>query len=146
MALPSFTSSGDLPVGVHRATMEEIVARFGSGTLQRQAVTARLQRIYELAQRTGKLERCIIFGSYVTSKPAPNDVDVILVMRDDFRLSDCDRETMSVFDHDRADAELRASVFWVRPTMLFLETMEEFTAAWQTTREKTRRGIVEVQP
>lgn len=64
--------------------MDEVIAQFGSGTAQRQAVTARLQRIYHLARATGKLERLILFGSYITAKPDPNDVDIVLMMRDDF--------------------------------------------------------------
>jgi hypothetical protein len=79
MPLPEFNSLGDLPEGVHRATFDETLARFGQESLQRQFVTARLSRIYELARRTGSLERFVIFGSYVTAKPDPNDVDIILV-------------------------------------------------------------------
>src|SRR5262249_42608868 len=62
---------------------DEVIAQFGSGTSQRQVVTARLQRIYHLARATGKLERLILFGSYITAKPDPNEVDIVLVMRDD---------------------------------------------------------------
>jgi hypothetical protein len=84
MPLPPFDHRGDLPEGVHRAALDEVLARFGQDTPQRQLVTARLLRVYELARKTGKLERFIIFGSYVTAKPAPNDVDIVLIMKDDF--------------------------------------------------------------
>jgi hypothetical protein len=63
MVWPNFTELGDLPVGVHRAKITDVIARFGYGTAQRVAVTARLERIYELARRTGCLQRFIIFGS-----------------------------------------------------------------------------------
>jgi hypothetical protein len=75
MPLPQFNRAGELPEGVHQATIDEVIAQFGSGTSQRQAVTARLQRIYHLAHATRQLERLILFGSYITTKPAPNDVD-----------------------------------------------------------------------
>ena len=84
MPLPEFDHYGDLPVGVHQASLDEVIARFGYGTPQRQLVTTRLVRIYDLARGNGKLERFVIFGSYVTAKPNPNDVDIILIMRDDF--------------------------------------------------------------
>jgi hypothetical protein len=48
MALQPFDSNGDLPEGVHRATLDEVLARFGHGTPQRKLVTGRLLRIYEL--------------------------------------------------------------------------------------------------
>ena len=76
MPLPEFDRAGDSPLGVHQASLGEVVTRFGQSTLQRQVVTARLLRVYELASGTGKLERFIIFGSYVTAKPNPNDVDI----------------------------------------------------------------------
>jgi len=88
MPLPAFNNRGDLPEGVYKVSLDEVVACFGRGTLQRQLVTARLGHIYELAQATGKLVRFVIFGSYVTAKLEPNDVDILLVLRDDFREQD----------------------------------------------------------
>ena len=145
MPLPQLNSAGELPEGVHQATMAELLTQFGSGTLQRQAVTARLRRIYALARATGKLERLILFGSYITAKPDPNDIDIVLVMRNDFDVHAYEDETRTLFDHPRAEEAFGASVFWVRPALLLLETLEEFIAHWQMTRDQTRRGIVEVR-
>ncbi len=144
MPLPEFDGRGDLPEGVHPAMLAEVLSRFGDGTPQRRLVTKRLERIYELVRRTGKLERFIIFGSYVTAKPAPNDVDIILIMRDDFREDDYADEVLPVFDHLRVQRELGASVFWTRPGAMLLETVDEFIAHWQVKRDLTHQGIVEV--
>jgi hypothetical protein len=84
MPLPPFDDKGELPGGVYHATIDEVIARLGSGTSQRRAVTARLLRIYTLAKATGHLEHLLIFGSYVTDSPNPKDVDIVLIMRDDF--------------------------------------------------------------
>jgi hypothetical protein len=146
VALPDFNDVGELPVGLHRARLEEVTARFGAGSGQRQDVTARLTRIYERAAGTGKLARFVVFGSYVTAKEAPNDVDVILVMEDGFDPAACQEETRALFDHRQAAARFAASVFWLCSGSLFLETMDEFLAHWQIKRDLTRRGIVEVVP
>ena len=124
--------------------MQPLTSRFGVSTPQRHALTSRLIGIYELAQATEKLERFIVFGSYITSKPVPNDVDIVLVMRDDFNVLACDNDTKKLFDHVEAQAEFRASVFWIRPSLLFLITTDEFIVEWQIKRDRTRRGIVEV--
>jgi len=145
MPLPQLNRTGELPEGVHQATLDEVIAQFGSGSAQRQEVTARLQRVYHLAYATRKLERLILFGSYITAKPDPNDVDVVLVIRDDFDVQACDEESQKLFDHLCAAETFGASVFWIRPTLLVLETLEEFIAHWQRTRDQTRRGIVEVR-
>jgi hypothetical protein len=144
MPLPNLNREGELPDGVHQATIDETLARFGSGTPQRQAVTARLLRIYDLAKATGKLER-LLFGRHITATPDPNDVDIVLVMRNDFDVQACDQETRGLFDHLRAAEVFGASIFWIRPVLLLLETLEEFIAHWQIKRDQTRRGIVEVR-
>lgn len=144
MPLPEFDSRGDLPVGIHLATIEEVTTRFGSGTLRRQAVTANLLCIYHLARTTGKVDRFLLFGSYITAKPEPNDVDIVLIMEDDFRVTNLELEVQQLFDHQQATATLGASLFWARPSML-LEPLGTFIAHWQIKRDQTRRGIVEVE-
>jgi Family of unknown function (DUF6932) len=126
MPLPEFNPVGDLPEGRHVATLAEVVMHFGSGTPQRVAVTDRLRLIYELAVATGYLDRLVVFGSYVSDVAEPNDIDVILVMQDDFRLESCPEASSVLFDHIRAEDELGGSVFWVRPGMLMGEPLEQF--------------------
>ena len=146
MPLPEFNDFGDLPEEKHPASLAEIVARFGSGTVQRATVTDRLRRIYQLAAATGYLDRLVIVGSYVLDGNEPNDVDVILVMRNEFRSEDCPEDSSILFDHALANDELGASIFWLRPDMLLGEPLEQFLAFWQTKRDGRRRGIVEIRP
>lgn len=82
MSLPPFTASGDLPPGIHCATLTEVLERFGSGSSQRMLVGLRLERVDNVAWATGHLARCVVFGSFVTAKPFPKDVDVFLLMED----------------------------------------------------------------
>jgi len=146
LALPNFNSKGELPEGVHRASIDEVVTHFGMGTPKRRAITTNLLKIYRRAQSTGALDRLIIFGSYVTAKPDPNDVDIVLVFKDEFNLTNCDEETRKILDHGKAEKEFSASVFWIRPSLLILETLDQFIAHWQIKRDRTRRGIIEVKP
>ena len=143
MPWPGFNVLGDLPIGVYRATMAEVIAYFGRGTTQRIAITARLERIYELARRTGQVQRFIIFGSYVTEAPTPRDVDIFLVMRGGFQPRDAPHEAQSLFQHDTAQSEFGASIFWVNAETSFADT-EDLIIGWQTRRDLQRRGIVEV--
>lgn len=144
MSLPEFNEFGDLPEGVHTASLTELVGRFGTGSIESEAVTARLHRIYELAMSTGALDRLIVFGSSVSNKLAPNNVDVILMMWGDFHPNISSPEALVLFDHRRATSELGASVFWIRPGMLLGESLNEFISHWQVKRDGSKRGIVEV--
>ena len=143
MSWPAFNESGDLPVGIYRTTLAEVIAHFGHGTAQRVTITARLERIYALARRTGAVQRFIIFGSYVTAEPNPRDVDIFLVMRGGFQPRDAPPEAQPLFQHDRAQTEFGASIFWVDAETSFADA-EDLIIGWQTSRDLQRRGIVEV--
>lgn len=143
MTLPPFTESGDLPVGVHSAGFNEVAERFGAGTPQRRRVFLRLERIYSIARGTGHLARMILFGSFVTNKADPNDVDVFLLMADDFEVSETTGETLLLFDHLAADAHFGASVFWLR-RLGALEGEQAAVEYWQVKRDGRRRGVVEI--
>ena len=142
--LPDFNSRGDLPPGVYLVALEEIIDRFGDRHPQRQEMTQRLSRIHQLAQGTGSVQHFLLFGSYVTDKEMPNDVDIVLIMQDNFRIEDCPENVVSLFDHEQADRDLGASIFWIRPSLLILETLDEFITHWQVKRDGTKRGIVEI--
>ena len=140
---PDFNPIGDLPVGVHRATLSEVIQRFGSGTLQRQTVARRLERIYNLVQGTNQLARFIVFGSFVTNKPEPNDVDIFILMEDAFDSAQVSGEEATIFDNLAAQNSEGASVFWIR-RMAAIGGEQETLEHWQIKRDGTRRGIVEV--
>lgn len=144
MALPDFNADGDLPPGVHPATWTEVMDRFGASSGQRVACTRRLAHVLELARRTVWLQRFVVFGSYVTAKSNPNDVDVILIMDDAFCLEHCPMESRALFEHAVAQARYGASVFWIRPGLLIGETVAQFIEYWQIKRGGGQRGIVDV--
>lgn len=132
-----------VPPGVHRATLAEVLERFGQGSVQRCAVSDRLNRLYQLVVSTGKLARFVVFGSFITGKEAPNDVDVVLLMEDTFDLASVTGEAALVFQHLEADAHFGASVFWTcRSGAIGGE--QAMMENWQVRREGGRRGIVEV--
>ncbi len=143
--LPPLNNTGDLPAGIHAADWTEIERRFGQNPEGRVRAYARLRHIYELADLTGALLRFIVFGSFVSTAVAPRDVDVVLVMAADFRLEDAPRESRTLFSHPDAEARYGASVFWVREGMLPADLMRDFLETWQTKRDGTKRGIVEIK-
>ena len=96
-----------------------------------------------MAARTKKLARFVLFGSFVTDKPEPNDLDIVLIMADDFDAKSVTGEMKQLFEHGAAQLYLGASIFWyptsaaLSPGMLPLER-------WQIKRDQTRRGIIEI--
>jgi len=143
MALPDFTEGGDLPVNVHQVSLSETVARFGTSGWRRR-LGMRLKRIYRTASNTGHLARFVVFGSFVTEKHEPNDVDVFMVMDDDFDMRSLAGEARLLFvDHRAAQDHFGASVFWVRRMAAF-GGEQSVIEDWQIKRDGTKRGIVEI--
>ncbi|MGH2542440.1 MAG: DUF6932 family protein [Ardenticatenaceae bacterium] len=143
MPLPPLGELGELPPGVHQATLRETIDRFGTSTTRRHGLAVRLQRIYHLAAATGHLARFIVFSSFVTAKPEPNDVAVFLLMENAFDYDQVTGETRYLFDHWTAQTYFGCSVFWVR-RLAALNGEQATIEYWQVKRDGTWRGIVEL--
>jgi hypothetical protein len=144
MPLPDFNEDGDLPPAIHCAKMDEVILRFGKGGIARRKCTRNLRHIYELARATGRLERFIVFGSYVSNTPVPNNVDVILIMSDEFDPLTVPIESRGLFDHAVAQPRFGASIFWLTPMITLGEPIDVFISHWQWKRDGSLRGIVEI--
>jgi hypothetical protein len=143
MALPPFVPTGDLPIGVHRAALTEVMQRFGGATAIRRALASRLNRIWGIATSTGMVARFVLFGSFVTSKPEPNDVDIFMLMDDAFDAGGLTGESRLLFEHGSAQTHFGASVFWMRK-LAALEGEQAAVEYWQVKRDGSLRGIVEI--
>jgi hypothetical protein len=130
--LPDFDEHGNLPSGIHRATFEEIVARFGWQSDLRRVETESLGWLIELVRRTGA-ERLIINGSFVTDKLEPNDVDCLVLTRPGF-------------PRDRAaEAELLAGVPFLEMQLVAEEAFGVFVQeVFSSDRDDRPKGMVEV--
>src|SRR5947209_4153128 len=141
VTLPAFDENGDLPIGIYRLSLREALDHFGAESVQRQAVARRLEQICKIAGTVHEIVRLVVFGSFVTAKPTPNDVDVFMLMDDAFDASTLGGDVKLLFDHATAQAFFGASVFWLRRMATFGDdqTAVEY---WQVKRGGGKRGIV----
>ena len=137
---PDLNENGDLPPGIHQATLAEVLDYFGKGTPQRQIMARRLEHIYTLAAQTGHLARFIIFGSFVTNKPDPGDIDIFLLMEDTFDVSQVSGQAALIFDHVATQNYEGASIFWIR-RLAALEGEAATVAYWQLKRDGNLRVL-----
>ncbi len=140
---PRFNKNGDLPRGIHKASLSDVIEHFGKGNFQRAILAQRLDRIYDLAVRTGQMARFIIFGSFVTDKPNPQDLDIFLLMEDTFDIRQVAGEARIIFNHMAAQNYEGASIFWLR-RVAALDGEDAAIEHWQIKRDGKKRGIVEV--
>jgi hypothetical protein len=82
MPIPPLDEHGFLPVGIHDCSLEEVKARFGSFQVsdRRPGLFQKLQALVAEARAAGFARSLLIDGSFVTAKPDPNDIDLVLVL------------------------------------------------------------------
>ena len=145
MSLPKTQSNGFVTPGIHRATLNDINGAFGKHTPRREHLMSRLRELMDRVTSTGRVKQAFVFGSFVTSKPFPRDLDVMLLMREGFdrEFTSLAEPERSVFEHERARLLFEADVFWATEAI----GAEEFTSwlsVYQHNRDMVECGIVEV--
>ena len=82
MPIPELNTHGLLPPGVHDCTVGEITERFGAfqGGEQRPRLMEKLIAFAAEARASGIVRALLVDGSFVTAKPAPNDMDLIVIV------------------------------------------------------------------
>jgi hypothetical protein len=96
MAIPDFNEHGLLPPGIYDCAFDELEDRFGRDqwvkdenpesarreycSPQRSRLCTRLKQYLEELRQAGIDAEVLVDGSFVTDKPDPNDVDLIVVL------------------------------------------------------------------
>jgi len=72
-------------MGIHKAKIEEIEHKFGSGSVKRKELFIGLQKLIQLLHKHKEsIKNFLLDGSFVTIKESPGDYDCILVVKKDF--------------------------------------------------------------
>lgn len=81
--IPDIDENGNLPPGIHKASIDEVIEcfcrpRYG----KRGPLSERLKALFSFVRSFAL--GIYVDGSYITSKLAPNDVDIVIIIPDDF--------------------------------------------------------------
>ena len=143
--LPPFDAEGLLPAGIHEGTFDEILERCGFNRQRVELLEKLNEYLRELAQWP-LAQAVLIDGSFATSHLEPNDIDVIVVLRDDYDLT----QPVSPFAYNLRSRRsvLRRfglDLFVVRPNSPELAGFVEFFGKIRG-REDRSKGIIKVRP
>jgi hypothetical protein len=83
MPIPALNANGILPTGLFDCTWPELQERFGvfRGSDHRVRLFTRLEELASAMRASALFEALVVDGSFVTAKLAPNDVDLVAVLR-----------------------------------------------------------------
>lgn len=132
--IPPYNEEGYLPPGIHPANVEEIAARFGSGSELREVQMESVRWLVDLGRRAGAL-RIVVNGSFATDKLEPNDVDCVLLIGSDFPKD------------ATAEGELVAGLPFINLELVDEAGFRQFTErTFATDRDMEPKGMIEVVP
>ncbi len=146
MTIPELTDDGVLPEGVHVCSLSDLKERFGrfDKSDKRVRLTTQLVEYFDSLRQTGLVSWVAIDGSYVTSKPDPGDIDLIVVLKasHDFS-SELRPDFYNALSKKRVRSKYAFDVFVLPEDSPALSGQLEF---FQKTRVGTPKGILRVQP
>ena len=130
--IPPFDDNGNLPPGVHPATLEEVEERFGKETELRRVQMQSLRWLVEIARRAGA-KKMLVKGSFISEVPEPNDVDCVLWL------------DPSIAKEESAMDELEQGLTFIQVYVVEMEGYNHFiTEFFATDRNNVPKGMLEV--
>ncbi len=141
--LPDFTEDGLLPPGIYRITWEEFEKRFVyfAHSDRRFRLFDKLRQLYQQAKQSSIVKRLLIGGSYITTKPEPNDFDCILVLDPQVGNRELSPIEYNLLWRSRARRIFGGDIISVAEGSA---NYDDYMKLFQTTRDKMPVGIVEI--
>jgi hypothetical protein len=86
MPIPPLDNDGYLPPGIHDATLAQVEEAFGQrqSSDRRARLFGNLRRYLQELLAWGQAREVILNGSFVTAKPDPGDIDLLVVLEPGF--------------------------------------------------------------
>lgn len=139
--IPDHDEFGNLPPGIYAATLDDVVERFrGAVPLSRRIRTTSMIDFFEFVSDFAL--GIYINGSYITTKLAPNDVDLLVLLPDDFEFESPEGRLLLRMQGDKKRNHLD---IWPRGQMRHRTQIESILRDWTTDREDNVKGIIFVE-
>lgn len=144
MPLPELGSDGYLPPGIHAASMREVLARYAIHTPARERCGNLLRLIVGNAKSYPTIKRVLLWGSFVTAKPEPGDMDYSIIVEVGHKAAQVAVEHHRFFVPVIARQHYGVDVSYLRiydyPFDIYLEKLDFVCQR----RDKRKSGIVEI--
>ena len=144
LPIPPFRNDGWLPVGHHAASWEELGVRFGGAVgTRRMFLTNKLLELRDTLRLLGVTGYLLLNGSSISTKPEPEDFDVLLVGPLDIQaMKDVNPRLERLLDAEMAENVGGYSLFYLPSDSPALELLSTF---WDLSKEGVAKGIIKVE-
>ena|SRR5262245_9975895 len=125
------------------ASLDDLRLRFGTSTPRRQFLFRQLDIIIDQLRATRKLKRVFLFGSFVSGKASPNDVDLLVVMNAGFSTAQLGGKVLELFQHDVCRIRYHADLFWVTEAV-GKARIDDLLEVFSRDRDGRAQSVIEV--
>jgi len=91
----------------------------------------------------GGVKQIFLFGSFVTGKASPNDIDLLVVMSGTFSTVNLRVQDLDIFQHDLCRIKFHADLFWVTESV-GAHRIKDLLDVFSRDREGRAQPIIEV--
>ncbi len=142
--IPLFDIDGNLPPGIHEATLLEFNERLCifARSDRRLRICKQIESLVQDARASQIVERIIFGGSFITDKAEPNDFDGIVVLKPEVRYEELLPTQLWIADTQQASRRYGGDIFVARANQATLANYVTFLA---TNRFGSDVGLIEVK-
>jgi len=126
------------------ASLDDLRIRFGTSTPRRQFLCRQLEIVIDQLCVTRSLKQVYLFGSFVSGKASPNDIDLLVVMNAGFSTTQLGGKALELFQHDLCRIRYHADLFWVTEAVS-RASIEELLEVFSRDREGRSQSVIEVK-
>ena len=126
------------------ASLDDLRIRFGTSTPRRQFLCRQLEIVIDQLRVTRSLKQVYLFGSFVSGKASPNDIDLLVVMNAGFSTTQLSGKALELFQHDLCRIRYHADLFWVTEAVS-RASIEELLEVFSRDREGRAQSVIKVK-
>lgn len=150
MPIPDLEANGELPVGIHIATVQEVEDKFGKSSDRRKFLMAGLKSAIKQFKQVD-VKKVFVDGSFTTGKKEPNDIDGCWaasgVSEDKLNLLDENFwkfKTVEEFEKGRAEIKKKYGLDFFIAEQVEGSINKPFLEFFQTNRDGEGKGIIQI--
>jgi len=126
------------------ASLDDLRILFGTSTPRRQFLFRQLEIVIDQLLITRSVKQIYLFGSFVSGKASPNDVDLLVVMNAGFSTTQLGGKVLELFQHDVCRIRYQADLFWVTE-VVGNARIEDLLEVFSRDREGRAQSVIEVK-
>gem|GEM_PF-2491107 len=125
------------------ASLDDLRIRFGTSTPRRQFLFRQLELIIDQLRATRSLKQVYLFGSFVSGKASPNDIDLLVIMNAGFSTAQLGGKVLELFQHDVCRIRYHADLFWVTEAV-GKARIDDLLEVFSRDRDGRAQSVIEV--